>query len=463
MRTAGEVSGPQDYNFSSTSYEPNDYSLTETYVEFNQESVTEQRFPEDLDCDHAVICQTLFNAYRRRVDHPAGEGLSSGLSSSSMSHDRTGNPLSTVTKVKNQVTKFRDKTLKTNRFGLSWTDKGSKSSLTVKRRLADTNSRLIMTEEVYKNYLKRSSRSKTNFIVLKQKNAVDKIINFFMNSYWIKTGIFREAHEKSLNEMEELKKLQSSTFDTIARWRLVEDQDTILELIGKIQELQNVINGLNDSRDFQDAESVRSGHSHVTSQPESFPPHPVPGGMPSRSIGMPSRREGPPSIWDTHGISGNVFASPVASSTAPYPQELNPWSSGQSEPIHSSTADQNENQTPVQDQWCQSGPSAKSSVIFSGGDSSKNYGADQQRLQISDLHFDKFPTPATFACWKIRFNTEQCTGSQFLTEAMHWIKEVEMADSVDDLTTSSSVRGISKARFWSTRCEGCFSTEQNHP
>ena len=55
---------------------------------------------------------------------------------------------------------------------------------------------------------------------------------------------------------------------------------------------------------------------------------------------------------------------------------------------------------------CQSGPSAKNSVLFSGGDSSKNYGADQQRLQISDLHFDKFPTPATFACWKIRFKTE---------------------------------------------------------
>ena len=43
---------------------------------------------------------------------------------------------------------------------------------------------------------------------------------------------------------------------------------------------------------------------------------------------------------------------------------------------------------------CQSRPSAKNSVLFSGGDSSKNYGADQQRLQISDLHFDKFPTPA---------------------------------------------------------------------
>ena len=174
---------------------------------------------------------------------------------------------------------------------------------------------------------------------------------------------------------------------------------------------------MNDSRDFQDAETVRSGHSHVTSQPVSYPPPPVPGGMLSRSMGMPSRREGPPSIWDTHGISGIVFANPDASSSAPYPQELNPWSSGRSELIHSSTAEKNENWTPVQDQRCQSGPSAKNSVITSERDSLNDYGADQQRLQIPDLHFDKFPTPATFACWKMRFKSEVCTCSQFPTEA----------------------------------------------
>ena len=257
----------------------------------------------------------------------------------------------------------------------------------------------------------------------------------------------REAHEKSLKEMEELKKVQSSTFDTIARRRIVEDQDTILELTGKVQELQNEIICLNDSRDFQDAESVRTGQSNVTSQPVFFPPHPIPGGMLSRSVGMPSRKDGPPSIWDTHGISGTVFANPVASSTAPYPQELNPWSSHMSEPIHSSTAEKNENQTPVQDQRCQSGPSAKDSVIFSGGDYSKNYGADQQRLKISDLHFDKFPTPTTVACWKIRCKTEVCTCSQFRTEAMLWIKEVEMVESVDDLKSSCSIRGSQTPDF----------------
>ena len=108
------------------------------------------------------------------------------------------------------------------------------------------------------------------------------------------------------------------------------------------------INCMNDSRDFQDSESVRSGQSHVASQP----------------------------VY--------VFANPTASSSAPYPQELNPWSSDVSE--HTSPHVVTESQTPVQDQRCQSGPSARNSVIPSEGGFSQNHGADQ-RLQISDLHF----------------------------------------------------------------------------
>ena len=106
-----------------------------------------------------------------------------------------------------------------------------------------------------------------------------------------------------------------------------------------------------------------------------------------------------------------------------------------------------ESQTPAQDQRCQSGPSARNSVVPSEGGSSKNYGAEKQRLQISDPHFDKFTASATFAYWKIRFKTEVCTCSQFSTEAMLWIKEVEMVDSVDDLKSSCSVRGIRMPNF----------------
>ena len=264
---------------------------------------------------------------------------------------------------------------------------------------------------------------------------------------WRQQKDFREVHQQSLAEMEELGKFQSSTFDTLARRKLIEDQKIIMELSGRLQELQNEVNCMNDSKDFQDAESVRSGNSHVTNQPILFPKHPIPEGMLRPSFVSPRPKEGPPSIEDTHGISGNVFANPHASSSAPCPQELNQWNSLIEEPLDSSSVEKSGRQKQDQDLRCQTGPSAKNSVLFSGGDSSKNYGADQQRLQISDLHFDKFPTPATFLCWKIRFKIEVCTSSYFLTEAMHWIKEVEMVDSVDDLMSSSSIRGTSMPNF----------------
>ena len=221
-----------------------------------------------------------------------------------------------------------------------------------------------------------------------------------------------------------------------------------MELTGRKQELQNEINCLSDSKECQDAESIRSGNSHVTSEQVSFPPHPIPEGMLTHSFVSPCRKEGPPDIWDTSGISGNVFANPQASSSAPYPQELNSlWKKTIEEPLHMSTAEKSDRPERNQDLRCQSGPSAKDSVIFSGGDSSKDYEADQRRLQISDLHFDKFPTPATFTCWKIRFKTEVCTCSQLPKEAMQWIKEVEMVDSVDDLKSSSSTRSIQMPNF----------------
>ena len=258
---------------------------------------------------------------------------------------------------------------------------------------------------------------------------------------------FREAHQRSLTEMEELRKFQSSAFDTMARRNSSKIRTLFWNFSGRVQELQNEVNCMNVSKDFQDAESVRSGNSHVTSRPVSFPPHPIPEGMLKHSFVSPRRKEGPPSIFGTHMVHRETFfANPPASSSAPYPQEFNQWNSSIEEPLHMSTVEKSERPEQNRDLRCQSGPSAKDSVIFSGGDSSKNYGADQ-RLQISDLHFDKFPTPATFACWTTRFKTEVCTCQQFPTEAMRWIKEVELVESVDELRTSSSIRGISMPNF----------------
>ena len=128
-----------------------------------------------------------------------------------------------------------------------------------------------------------------------------------------------------------------------------------MELSGRLQELQNEVNCMNDSEDFQDAESVRSGNSHVTSQPGVFPKH-----LPFEGLLRPSfisqrHTDGPPNIWDTSGISGNVFAHPQASSSAPYPQELNStWKKTIEEPIHMSTAEKSGRPERDQDLRCQS-------------------------------------------------------------------------------------------------------------
>ena len=96
-----------------------------------------------------------------------------------------------------------------------------------------------------------SSLNEVRLIVLwEETNNFDEINNFFMNKLMEQNRELREAHEKSLNEMEELKRFQGSTFDGFSRRKFIEDRDTILELTTKIQELQNEANCMNDSRDF---------------------------------------------------------------------------------------------------------------------------------------------------------------------------------------------------------------------
>ena len=134
---------------------------------------------------------------------------------------------------------------------------------------------------------------------------------------------FREVHQQDLMKMKELQKFQNSTFDEFTQQKFIEDQKIIMELSGRLQELQNEVNCMNDSKDCLDADSVRSGNSHVTNQPMLFPKHPAFEVMLRPSFISQRQTEEPPNTWDTSGISGNVFAHPQTSSSAPYPQESN--------------------------------------------------------------------------------------------------------------------------------------------
>ena len=78
-----------------------------------------------------------------------------------------------------------------------------------------------------------------------------------------------------------------------------------------------------------------------------------------------------------------------------------------------------------------------------------------QRIMVQTNNYCRFrililtnsPRQQPLLAAKIRLKTEVCTSSQFPTEAMQWIKEVELVDSVDELRSSSSTRGISMPNF----------------
>ena len=135
---------------------------------------------------------------------------------------------------------------------------------------------------------------------------------------------------------------------------MIENQDTISELTARIQDLQNEANCMNDSRDCKDAESVRSGLSHVPSQPALFPSYRDPGGLLSRN-------NQPPVIWNTHGISGHVFENPLASSSSPYPGGFNPWISNVTEDTSPHVTSERQIPDTALDPRFQSGPSARNS------------------------------------------------------------------------------------------------------
>ena len=50
-------------------------------------------------------------------------------------------------------------------------------------------------------------------------------------------------------------------------------------------------------------------------------------------------------------------------------------------------------------------------------------------------------TQVEYQSWKVNFKTEVCSKNSISHLTMHWINEVEMAKSLDELMTSRSVTG----------------------
>ena len=190
---------------SRTGHEPKAYYLMETYVESLTESLTQQQFPEqrfleDVDYDDSALEEMLHNAHREHVYHSQREGLSVGQSSSSVS-ERTGRP---VVERTGRPVEERGQELNTEHAQI--------------RTLLDRQKEQILAEcqaeikkhEFQANYDRRSIQKLSEAIESQQEELHraqaeelqrrdrQLLLAQLLKQNWE----LREAHDKSLNEME---------------------------------------------------------------------------------------------------------------------------------------------------------------------------------------------------------------------------------------------------------------------
>ena len=205
-----EVNSLDDF-YLLTSYEPNAYDLKETYVDSYTESLTQPQFSEhgfldDVEYEDTALEDIFHETHRVHFNHSQRKGMPVGQSSSSMS-ERTGRSVGEGTG--RLVRSSRQELHVKNAQIRTLLDKHEEQIFAARRKLKITNFRLIMTKDVFENYVKLLNVSKKNFTAFKLKNFNDEINNFFMNCYFSKIE-WRETHNQSFDEMEELNKFQNS-------------------------------------------------------------------------------------------------------------------------------------------------------------------------------------------------------------------------------------------------------------
>ena len=88
----------------------------------------------------------------------------------------------------------------------------------------------------------------------------------------MKGKLLRGTQVRNMHELGEMKRAQELRVDDFSLQKLGESHDTIQRLTSQLQEVQEQMNSMNDSGEFQEVASNESGRlSHVPSQPEVIP------------------------------------------------------------------------------------------------------------------------------------------------------------------------------------------------
>ena len=179
-----------------------------------------------------MLGKLLTEAHREHADYRSPEGVSVSQSSLSVVFDRTGKPVGEsdvdqsigfgVTRnTYSAYSKFSANTQAEKVVDRTGKPVGENSSNAQIRTLRDEQRQMIIAEYCEKigHHELQAARAEEERRILQEE-------------LWRQQMDFREVHQQSLTEMEELRKFQSSTFDTIAR-KLIEDQNTTMELSGR--------------------------------------------------------------------------------------------------------------------------------------------------------------------------------------------------------------------------------------
>ena len=188
--------------------------------------------------------------------------------------------------------------------------------------------------------------------------------------------------------------------DEVSVRKLRENHETIQQLTLQLQQMQEQMNSVSDSGDFEDVESYCSGRScHVSSQPVMIPS--------SRSLLSRDKRL-PLDTWDQSGLQENVFGNQFSTFDSPkdYPQrnqsddvQRNPDAApeaGRTKTGHTSEDRQNQGTIPMP--TFATRPLTTNSTI--PVELLQIYMVAEQRQQMSELQFDRFPNPSSFWCGK---------------------------------------------------------------
>ena len=224
-----------DVTFSLTGCEPND-TVSNELVD-SQGPFSYVTPSSDQDMDDTTLGKLLAKVHREYSDYRSPEGVFVSPSSMSVTSDRTGKPVE-----KSNIDQFSFGVINTysahNQFpAITQTERmvdrtgkpvGQSSSSAQIRTLFDEQRQMIIAEccEKVSHHELQASRAEQERQILQEE-------------LWLQQTDFREVHQQSPTEMKELRKFQSSTFDTHAK--LIENQNTIMELSGRLQELQNEV------------------------------------------------------------------------------------------------------------------------------------------------------------------------------------------------------------------------------